>query len=89
MLPASRSDFETAFDKGRTLQLAQALGLEAAAGKGTEKVTVDDATAFLAKFGAGKNLAEGAYGTFEATRLAPPVFQGALNHAARWRAERP
>src|SRR5207245_7404125 len=29
---------------------AQALGLEAAAGKGVEKVTVDDATAFLAKF---------------------------------------
>jgi len=50
---------------------AQALGLEAAAGKGTEKVTVDDATAFLAKFDGGKNVAEGAYGTFEATRLAP------------------
>src|SRR5207249_11283571 len=50
---------------------AQALGLEAAAGEGTEKVTVDDATAFLAKFGPGKGVAAGAYGTFEATRLAP------------------
>jgi predicted dehydrogenase len=49
---------------------AQALGLEAAAGKGVEKVTVDDATAFLAKFH-GPRVVEGAYGTFEATRLAP------------------
>ncbi|HYO23963.1 MAG TPA: Gfo/Idh/MocA family oxidoreductase, partial [Lacipirellulaceae bacterium] len=40
-------------------------GLTATAGKGTEKVTVDDASVFLAKF------AGGALGTFEATRLAP------------------
>jgi predicted dehydrogenase len=50
---------------------AQAIGLGASAGKGTEKVTVDDATVFLAKFAPGKNVAPGAYGTFEATRLAP------------------
>jgi len=50
---------------------AHAIGLGAKAGKGTEKVTVDDATVFLAKFAAGKNVAPGAYGTFEATRLAP------------------
>ena len=40
-------------------------GLSATAGEGTEKVTVDDATLFLAKF------ANGAFGSFEATRLAP------------------
>jgi len=40
-------------------------GLTATAGKGTEQVTVDDASVFLAKFGSG------ALGTFEATRLAP------------------
>jgi predicted dehydrogenase len=40
-------------------------GLTATAGEGTEKVTVDDASVFLAKF------ANGAFGTFEATRLAP------------------
>jgi predicted dehydrogenase len=40
-------------------------GLTATAGEGTEKVTVDDATLFLAKFG------NGALGSFEATRLAP------------------
>jgi predicted dehydrogenase len=40
-------------------------GLSATAGEGTERVTVDDASVFLAKFKAG------AYGTFEATRLAP------------------
>jgi predicted dehydrogenase len=40
-------------------------GLTATAGEGTEKVTVDDATLFLAKF------AGGALGSFEATRLAP------------------
>ena len=50
---------------------AAAIGLTAAAGKGTEKVTVDDASVFLAKFAAGKNVVPGAYGTFEATRLAP------------------
>jgi predicted dehydrogenase len=50
---------------------AVAIGLKAQAGKGTENVTVDDATAFLAKFAIGKNVAPGAYGTFEATRLAP------------------
>lgn len=50
---------------------AQAIGLKAQAGKGTEQVTVDDATAFLAKFAGGKNVAPGCYGTFEATRLAP------------------
>jgi predicted dehydrogenase len=49
---------------------AQAIGLGASVGKGMEKVTVDDAAVFLAKFGAGKNVAPGAYGTFEATRLA-------------------
>jgi predicted dehydrogenase len=40
-------------------------GLTATAGEGIEKVTVDDATLFLAKF------AGGALGSFEATRLAP------------------
>lgn len=40
-------------------------GLTATAGEGTEKVTVDDATLFLAKF------ANGALGSFEATRMAP------------------
>jgi len=52
---------------------SQSLGLEAAAaaGKGTEKVLVDDASVFLAKFANGKDVAPGAYGTFEATRLAP------------------
>jgi len=40
-------------------------GLTAVAGEGTERVTVDDCTLFLAKFH------NGALGTFEATRLAP------------------
>ncbi len=40
-------------------------GLTAVAGEGTEQVTVDDHTMFLARF------ANGATGTFEATRLAP------------------
>lgn len=40
-------------------------GLSATAGEGTEQVTVDDASIFLAKF------ANGALGTFEATRMAP------------------
>jgi predicted dehydrogenase len=40
-------------------------GLSAKAGAGTEKVTVDDATLFLARF------ANGALGSFEATRMAP------------------
>jgi len=40
-------------------------GLTAIAGEGTEHVTVDDCSLFLAKF------ADGAVGTFEATRLAP------------------
>lgn len=40
-------------------------GLTATAGEGTEKVTVDDASMFLARF------AGGAVGTFESTRLAP------------------
>lgn len=40
-------------------------GLTATAGEGTEKVTVDDTSIFLAQF------ANGATGTFEATRLAP------------------
>jgi predicted dehydrogenase len=40
-------------------------GLTATAGEGTENVTVDDATLFLARF------AGGALGSFEATRLAP------------------
>jgi predicted dehydrogenase len=40
-------------------------GLSATAGEGTEQVTVDDASVFLAKF------KDGAFGTFEATRLAP------------------
>lgn len=48
-----------------------AIGLTATTGKGTEKVTVDDASVFLAKFVPGKNVVPGAYGTFEATRLAP------------------
>jgi predicted dehydrogenase len=46
-------------------------GLSATPGKGVEKVTVDDASVFLAKFAASKTVAQGAYGTFEATRLAP------------------
>jgi len=50
---------------------AAAVGLTAAAGKGVEKVTVDDATAFLGKFVPGKSVATGAYATIEATRLAP------------------
>jgi len=50
---------------------AQAIGLGATAGKGYEKVTVDDASVFLARFAPGKKVAPGAYGTFEATRLAP------------------
>src|SRR5687768_9348179 len=40
-------------------------GLTATAGEGTEKVTVDDATLFLARFKGG------ALGSFEATRMAP------------------
>lgn len=40
-------------------------GLTASAGAGTEAVTVDDASLFLARF------ASGAIGSFEATRLAP------------------
>ncbi len=40
-------------------------GLSATAGEGTEQVTVDDCSMWLAKF------AGGALGTFEATRLAP------------------
>jgi predicted dehydrogenase len=40
-------------------------GLSATAGEGTEQVTVDDASLFLARF------AGGAIGTFEATRMAP------------------
>ncbi|MEM9351578.1 MAG: Gfo/Idh/MocA family oxidoreductase [Planctomycetota bacterium] len=40
-------------------------GLTATAGEGTEKVTVDDCSMWLAKF------ESGALGTFEATRLAP------------------
>jgi predicted dehydrogenase len=50
---------------------SSAIGLGASAGKGTEKVTVDDASVFLAKFGGSKSVATGAYGTFEATRVAP------------------
>lgn len=45
--------------------------LQAVAGEGTEKVTVDDATVFLARFAASDRVEKGAYGTFEATRLAP------------------
>ena len=48
-----------------------AIGLSATTGKGTEKVTVDDASVMLAKFIPGKNVVPGAYATFEATRLAP------------------
>ena len=40
-------------------QEAEAVGLEATAGKGTEKVTVDDATVFLARFASGKNTGRG------------------------------
>jgi predicted dehydrogenase len=43
----------------------QSSGLSATAGEGTERVTVDDASIFLAKF------TGGALGTFEATRMAP------------------
>lgn len=45
--------------------------LQAVAGEGTEKVTVDDATVFLARFAPSELVEKGAYGTFEATRLAP------------------
>ncbi len=45
-------------------------GLTAIAAEGTEQVSVDDCSVFLAKF------AGGAFGTFEATRLAP----GRKNH---------
>ncbi|NOY43143.1 MAG: Gfo/Idh/MocA family oxidoreductase [Planctomycetes bacterium] len=45
-------------------------GITATAGEGTEQVSVDDCSVFLAKF------ANGALGTFEATRLAP----GRKNH---------
>jgi len=50
---------------------AMGLGASAATGKGTEKVTVDDASVMLGKFAPAKGVAPGAYGTFEATRLAP------------------
>jgi predicted dehydrogenase len=53
------------------LRESSAIGLGAEAGKGTEKVTVDDASVFLARFASSKAVAPGAYGTFEATRLAP------------------
>lgn len=53
------------------LREASAIGLGAEAGEGTEKVTVDDASVFLARFAPSKTVAGGAYGTFEATRLAP------------------
>jgi predicted dehydrogenase len=43
----------------------QSSGLSATAGEGTEKVSVDDASIFLAKF------TGGALGTFESTRMAP------------------
>src|SRR5258705_9774463 len=49
---------------------AQAIGLEAAAGKGTEKVTVDDASVFLAKFAAGKGGGVRTWRILEARRLA-------------------
>ena len=42
----------------------ESTGLSAKAGQGTERVTVDDCTMFMAKF------ANGALGTFEATRVA-------------------
>jgi predicted dehydrogenase len=50
---------------------ASAGGLQAVAGEGTETVTVDDATVFLAKFAGSDRVEDGAYATFEATRLAP------------------
>jgi predicted dehydrogenase len=49
---------------------AQPPTLTAAAPKNMEKVTVDDAAVFLAKFGNGRNVAPGAYASIEATRLA-------------------
>ena len=58
------------FIKQRRIQTL-ASGLGAKARPTTEKVTVDDASAFLARFAPGKNVAQGAYGTFEASRLAP------------------
>lgn len=63
------------FIKERTRE-ERSTGLTATPGKGIEKVTVDDASVFLAKFASTKGVAEGAYGTFEATRLAP----GRKNH---------
>jgi predicted dehydrogenase len=58
------------FIKERTRE-GSSTGLSATPGKGTEKVSVDDASVFLAKFIPDKAVAKGAYGTFEATRLAP------------------
>jgi predicted dehydrogenase len=53
------------FIKQRPRLMATAGGLAAKAAKGLGKVTVDDASVFLARF------ANGAVGTFEATRFAP------------------
>jgi predicted dehydrogenase len=55
---------QTTFIKERPAE-GRSAGLTATAGEGTEKVTVDDATLFLAKFN------NGALGSFEATRMAP------------------
>ncbi len=55
---------QTTFIKERPAE-GTSSGISATAGEGTEEVTVDDATMFLAKF------ADGALGSFEATRFAP------------------
>jgi predicted dehydrogenase len=58
------ADMKT-FIKERPVMKETAGGLRARAAKGKGKVTVDDASLFLARF------ANGAVGTFEATRFAP------------------
>jgi predicted dehydrogenase len=50
---------------------AQAATLAAPSARNIEKVTVDDAAIFLARFGTGKNVAPGAYASIESTRIAP------------------
>lgn len=50
---------------------AQAATLAAPTARSMDKVTVDDASVFMAKFASAKNVAAGAYATIEATRMAP------------------
>lgn len=50
---------------------AQSAALASPTAKNMEKVTVDDASVFLAKFAPTKGVSPGAFATIEATRLAP------------------